>query len=67
MSEEEVRKWLQMKCNNLVVFTDKDYEGISYTFKLRRINKYVMDFYNKGSGIRYVEYAFDFAQFLNKH
>ncbi len=67
MSEEEVRKWSQMKCNNLVVFTDKDYEGISYTFKLRRINKYVMDFYNKGCGIRYVEYAFDFAQFLNKH
>ena len=53
--------------NNLVVFSDKDYEDISYTFKLRRVNRYVMDYYKRDYGLRNVEYVFDFAQFLNKY
>ena len=56
-----------MKCSNLVVFSDKDYEDISYTFKLRRVNRYVMDYYKRDYGLRNVEYVFDFAQFLNKY
>ncbi len=67
LPEEDVRKWSQMKCSNLVVFSDKDYEDISYTFKLRRVNRYVMDYYKRDYGLRNVEYVFDFAQFLNKY
>ena len=70
MTEDMLKRWEDMKCRNIVVFTANEYSEIKYSFVLEKyrgnssVGKYVND-KNKFTGIRYVEKVFDFARFFD--
>lgn len=59
-----------MKCNNIVVFSAKEYSELQYVFLLKKhkgrenVGKYVNNV-NKLTGLRYAEEEFDFVEFIN--
>ena len=70
MSESAIRDFGNIASNGTVIFTNKIYKDLSYTFYLEKyknnenVGKYVNDI-NPQNGIRYVESVFDFCAFFN--
>lgn len=71
MSKEQLCKWQDMKCKNMVIFTGQRQIELPYTFLLKKyeqdgcVGKYVNDV-DYHTGLRYVETVFDFVNFVNK-
>ncbi len=70
IDEEGIKRLEKIKCNNLVVFTAKEYADCSSVYPLKKYKgmDFVGPFLDDIDDIKvsFIEYEFDFAEFLNR-